>query len=586
MSFNRYFQDELSHLRTLGKEFGEEFPALAPMLAESGTDPEVERLLEGFAFLTAKLREKLDDHFPELLESVGRSLCPSLTHSLPSATIIEHRITSGLRNDRYVDAGAQYKSTANDGLSCLFTSVWPMELRPIELQNCEAKIDASGHPSLQFKLASTQGVFVGTAPSSLRVYLAGSRANASSLRLQLLNHLEKIVVTSFDAEELQLQQYTLPGTAIKAVGFQKSETLFAQSPEEDNPFAILADYFTLPQKFNFLDIVGLDKATPTGTGCAYLKIQFIFQRDSELPIVDARSLRLHCVPAINLFETTTDPVRFDIQKERFLLRVAGLTRKQAKVQRLLAVEGLSNNSNQRWAIPQFLALPARQSKASSDLFYTTHITSVADGGEPDIAISIRGDAQNKRLFELNLLSISILATNGSAANQLRVGEINRATPTSPVSTTFENITPPSPYVACSLSSELQWRILSHLSLNLKKLETAATLRETFECYDYCGLVDSRIKSANQHRITGITDLSTQPYTLIHRGSAVHGLISEVELDESHFETLGDLALFGAIIDQCFANLAPINGFQKTRVTTIPSKKVFEWPAKNASHCLS
>ena len=59
--FNKYYQDELTYLRDLGREFSEAYPDAAQFIGERGSDPDVERLLEGFSFLTARIRQKLDD---------------------------------------------------------------------------------------------------------------------------------------------------------------------------------------------------------------------------------------------------------------------------------------------------------------------------------------------------------------------------------------------------------------------------------------------------------------------------------------------------------------------------------------------
>ena len=87
--FDRYYQDELAYLRELGKEFAKAHPALAPMLAGPGSDPDVERLLEGVAFLTSKLRLKLDDELPEIVHSLLEILWPHFLRPIPSTTIVE-----------------------------------------------------------------------------------------------------------------------------------------------------------------------------------------------------------------------------------------------------------------------------------------------------------------------------------------------------------------------------------------------------------------------------------------------------------------------------------------------------------------
>ena len=89
MSFNRYYQGELSALRQLGRRFCERNPALAPFLGDAGQDPDVERLLEGFAFLTGRLRQKLDDQLPELSHSLMHLLWPNYMRPLPSFSMLQ-----------------------------------------------------------------------------------------------------------------------------------------------------------------------------------------------------------------------------------------------------------------------------------------------------------------------------------------------------------------------------------------------------------------------------------------------------------------------------------------------------------------
>ena len=86
--FNRYFQQELSHLRDLGAEFAKKHPAVAPMLSGLSTDPDAERLLEGVAFLTALMRQKLDDDFPEIIQEMFQLIWPHYLRPIPSTTII------------------------------------------------------------------------------------------------------------------------------------------------------------------------------------------------------------------------------------------------------------------------------------------------------------------------------------------------------------------------------------------------------------------------------------------------------------------------------------------------------------------
>ena len=80
----KYFQDELAYLRESGKLFSKQNPKLIKYLSERSTDPDVERLLEGFAFLTSKVREKIDDEFPELTQSLLTLLTPNYLRPFPA----------------------------------------------------------------------------------------------------------------------------------------------------------------------------------------------------------------------------------------------------------------------------------------------------------------------------------------------------------------------------------------------------------------------------------------------------------------------------------------------------------------------
>src|SRR4051794_19764278 len=86
--FNKYYQDELTYLRELGREFAQAYPAIAPMLAERG-DPDGERMLGGVAFRRGKTRQKLDDELPGVIPSVASLLSPHSLRQTPATSVIE-----------------------------------------------------------------------------------------------------------------------------------------------------------------------------------------------------------------------------------------------------------------------------------------------------------------------------------------------------------------------------------------------------------------------------------------------------------------------------------------------------------------
>src|SRR5262249_57417110 len=119
--FNKYYQDELSYLRELGREFAAAYPAIAPLLAERGGDPDVERLLEGVAFLTGRVRQKLDDELPQAIQGIAQMLFPEIVRPVPSGAILELTpLPTVLRERLVVPAGTEFASVKVDGTACLF----------------------------------------------------------------------------------------------------------------------------------------------------------------------------------------------------------------------------------------------------------------------------------------------------------------------------------------------------------------------------------------------------------------------------------------------------------------------------------
>ncbi len=102
-----HFERELTYLRYLSADFARKYPKVAGrlLLEDSGKseDPHVARLMESFAFIAARIHTKLDDEFPEIIESLFTIVYPHYLRPMPSASIVQlqldpeqGRLTSGL----------------------------------------------------------------------------------------------------------------------------------------------------------------------------------------------------------------------------------------------------------------------------------------------------------------------------------------------------------------------------------------------------------------------------------------------------------------------------------------------------------
>jgi type VI secretion system protein ImpG len=145
--FPKYYQQELSSLRELGAEFSKAHPSLAPLLNGTRADPDVERLLEGSAFLTALLRQKLDDEFPEIIHDLMQTVAPAYLNPLPSATIQAFRPKATVRNSVKLPSGIFCASVPVEGISCLFKTCYDTEIHPLSITDA-SYVHAPGRPPM------------------------------------------------------------------------------------------------------------------------------------------------------------------------------------------------------------------------------------------------------------------------------------------------------------------------------------------------------------------------------------------------------------------------------------------------------
>jgi type VI secretion system protein ImpG len=150
--FNRYFQQELSYLKDLGAEFSKAHPAVAPMLSGTSADPDVERLLEGVAFLTGLLRQKLDDDFPEIIHELTQLIWPHYLRPLPCSTIVAFKPKPALKVPMTVPAGVQLASAPLEGTTCFFNTCYDVDVHPLTLVSASFVEPAGKPPAIKIVL--------------------------------------------------------------------------------------------------------------------------------------------------------------------------------------------------------------------------------------------------------------------------------------------------------------------------------------------------------------------------------------------------------------------------------------------------
>ena len=314
----KYYQRELSNLRDLAAEFAKAHPALAPMLTGQSADPDAERLLEGTAFLSGLIYEKLDDDFPEIVHGLIQLIFPHYLRPIPSATLIRFTPKRSLREIIVIKKGTAIDSVESEGTRCTFTTSYDVQLFPMSVTAVSFSAPGGGHGRLRIDLNLT-GLDAGSfTPDSLRFHLAGVYTEASRRNWLLFTRLRDVRLIAADGKVVPLGP-----KAVTPVGFGEDESLIPFPARSFPGYRILQEYFVLPEKFLFFDVNGLQQWRNRGTGTSF-SLEFDFaDLPPELPPMRADHFQLFVSPALNLFPHQADPILLDHKKADYPIRAGG-----------------------------------------------------------------------------------------------------------------------------------------------------------------------------------------------------------------------------------------------------------------------
>ncbi|WP_242396309.1 type VI secretion system baseplate subunit TssF [Anaeromyxobacter oryzisoli] len=576
--FSRHYQGELAFLRAMGKEFAAAHPTIAGLLAERGGDPDVERLLEGVAFLTARTRERLEAGVPEIVHDLAEMLAPQYLRPIPATTVVEFTPVPGvLRARAQLAAGAEVASVAVGGVSCRFRTTAELALLPVTVQDVALDQAIGAAPAIRIQLhAAAAALRSVLQDDAIRFFLHGELPLATTLLLWLGRHLAGVEVRaggSGRAIQLDRRAVRLAGGAIPLLPWP------SLAPAG---YRTLLEYFTFPQKFLFFDVTGLSAARDLGE--ERLELVLRFERPPELPArIGKDTFRLNCTPVVNLFSIAGEPVRVEALGEEHLIRAAGMEPRHVEVHSVDAVEGVADARGVRRPYAPFSSFGHGAEGREARFYRLRRRGSILDDGI-DTFVSL-GTPRDGGPGGEETLSLELTCTNRSLPAQLKVGDLSVATQSSPTTARFRNITPVTKPIRPPLGAELQWRLVAHLAANRASLARADCLRALLELYNFPALLDQHAGSANRLRIEGIRGVEAGPARRALGGAVVRGTKVALELDEASFGGPGDAFLFGEVLDELFASQVGLNGFTELATRLHPSQREYAWTPRNGTRPL-
>lgn len=576
--FSKYYQSELTYLRELGKEFGKAYPAVAGMLSERGGDPDVERLMEGFAFLTARIRERLDDDVPEVIHTLTDLLLPHYLRTLPACSIVEFTPVAGaLRTRQRVARNTELAANPVEGTMCRFRTTADVDLLPLQITDVVHDTSQPSMPTIRVQFqtheAGRAAVFH---PDGVRLYLHGEPQVCTMVMLWMMQHLKSVSVRGLSSGAKGIE---IGKASVRAAGFEERCAMLPWPKFAPGGFRLLQEYFTLPAKFNFIDVRGLDAAVSRAED--RFEIVFQFERPPALPTRLSRDvMKLHCAPVINLFSVDADPLKLDPTQHEYLLRASEVDPRHMEIYSIDKVSGLQAGRSDRREYKPFFDFIHASSPDDIPSYYRVRRSNspLDDGIDSWLSVQTPRDVPSGAIEET--LSIELMCTNRGLPSQLKVGDICMAAPGSPPFARFKNVTPVTVPVRPPFGQALHWRLISHLALNYRALADRQSLRAILDLYNFLAAVDRQAARANRLRIEGIREVRTRPVERLVKGVPVRGVGTTLELDENSFSGDGDLYLFASVIDEVLAAHAGINTFSELSVKTHPSQAEYSWKAKS------
>ncbi|MBN2321341.1 MAG: type VI secretion system baseplate subunit TssF [Acidobacteria bacterium] len=598
-----YYERELSFLRRMGAQFAEQYPKIASRLnlePDKCEDPHVERLLEAFAFLAARIHLKIDDEFPEIPEALLNVIYPHFIRPLPSMTIVDFRmnpeqaqIGTGLKIER----GKELSSKPVAGVPCRFRTCYDVHLWPISVVAAEWKTPDRMKPAIK----STDAVaalrvemktwrdftFEKAPPDPLRIFLNGEGSLVHTLYELLFSRLIRIIVRD-PSPGSDVQSVSLAPDALHPVGFEENEGMFPTPRRSFEGYRLLQEFFAFPDKFFFLDLTGLGKVLQGFRNRAeliFLIAPFeLTERRQALEVgVTAKTFQLSCSPAVNLFKQTAEPIL--LSQRRFEYPIVPDIRRPGAIEIFSVDEVVSLRSDAKEPV-RFEPLYSYHhgntaGRGKAFWLASRRPSSQRDDQGTEMELSLVDFEQRPVSLDLDSLTVRLTCTNRDLPARLPFGtesgdfEIDGAVPVQSVVAMIK----PTPSVRPPTGRSSLWRLVSHLSLNYLSLvsEGKAALQEILKLYDFTN------SSHKLKQIEGILQIRSSPHfaRILSENSIAfaRGTRIDMLLDEDNYVG-GGAYLFASVLERFLGLYVTLNSFSQLRVTTSQRKEILhQWPPR-------
>ncbi|MCX8155638.1 MAG: type VI secretion system baseplate subunit TssF [Verrucomicrobiae bacterium] len=620
----RCYEEELNFLRHRAAEFASQNPKAAARLFLSADpsiscpDPHVERLLEGVAYLTARVRLKFESEFPRFTQALLESIYPYYLCPLPSMTIVEfvpkyaEVPPQGYKIPRHTELRELLRGDEERVTPCLFRTGHAVDVRPIQPPECHYYSQRLAdlrlpdglniHAAIRIRLR-TQGsvAFNELELDRLSFYIHADPSLAGVLYEEIMAHLSHVVVQV--AGDRRETLGLLPSRCVRPVGFDREQALLLQDSRCFDGYRLLQEYFAFPQRYMFFELEGLNPMLEKVHGDA-MEIVLGFDRDNR--VLDRRlipnGLRLFCTPAVNLFPLWCDQIELTDRFHEFAILPDRTRPLDYEVHSVECVVGLDDTGTEARRFSPFYQ---NRDTGPGGAYFTVHrrqrlltdqeqrtgqhpaylgcdaFLSLVDENAVPLASRYHGNA----VRSLRRLRVRAWCTNrhlpAYMAEPRRFDLFG-----GPLESIHCLERPTLPYPSFA-EGEFAWRLIGHLGVNYQSLLSSndsgvGALKKLLKLYAYTEDGESPVEIEHLRKI----EVDYVTHRVPTKGPVpfafARGLLIKMDVDDHKGGGFG-MFLLGAVLERFFAKYASVNSFTQLVLTSDEGNTLRKtWPPRSGA----
>ncbi|MDR0786994.1 MAG: type VI secretion system baseplate subunit TssF [Gemmatimonadota bacterium] len=606
-----YYNRELAFLRRTGADFARQYPKVAGrLLLEPAKceDPHVERLLEGFAFLAARVHHRIDDDFPEISEALLDIIFPQYTRPIPSMSVVQFQLDpeqgkspAGIRIARETELFSRpVGGSPCQFRTCYDTTLWPLEVKaarwtapgrldpPVRAGEAVAalRIELQCLPDMSFRKLDLD---------TLRLHISAEGNLAASIYELLFNNCTEIILRDLSAGSTA-EPVVLPGTALRPVGFEEDEAMLPHSPRAFSGYRLLQEYFTFPDKFLFLDLPGFAQARAAGFGNR-MEVVFLIsaferaERKQLLEIgINETTFRSGCSPIVNIFPQTSDGILLRQRQPEYQIVPDARRRTTLGIYSVEDVVAVTPGSDAPLRFePLYSSRHGADAQGRPRLYWRASRRSAVwrNDEETEVWLSLV-DLEGQLVHpDLDAATVRLLCHNGNLPSRLPFGsgdsdfETRAAVPVRKIVALVK----PTQILRPALGKSQLWRLISQLSLNYMSLVDGGVnaLRELLRLHNFADSVSV------EKQIQGILKVEAGPhYSRIESPQGLafaRGHKVRINFDEEQFAG-GGAFLMASVLERFLGVYVSLNSFCVLEARTPQRRNVMrEWKPRSGTKVL-